>query len=685
MKNNLKYVTLIFIAVFILTGQAASVIAQSTGDTLPTRTSTPIGQPTLTSLPEAQVWVGRIVSNTPGYTQGNGSIFRVSVQGVIGERIELHSGDSVMVGESGSKPEYGAYAAEFAPVTEGTWTVSVPSIGLSLDVAADNYNLAVIEFVQIPVSQATRAAQSPATATPLAGQLWEGRIIAETESSGVPFSRLLVQVEGLSNHPVQLSTIAQVINTANTGQKPTEIGVDVVEFAGLTPAKYIVEPLGLNVGLEVELRPNIETKVQFRPLPMPTSTVTPLPPTATRTLGAPTDTATPTATPSPTDTATPTVTPVPPNTSTPLASPTPVTRWIGVVAERTEIAVNPSQIEVRVSGLQGIPVRLRLVDGGMGSERRCSTGQDGQVQDICSFKNLSPGQYVVTPEGLGLSLPLRLFDNEKAVLLFDLEVLPPGIIGWQAHIRQNTNGARAARQNNGFIRVWIEGQAGQVIALRSVRGTEQLCEVTHNPVLGGLVCEFGGLAPGVYLVEPLNTGTSRKLFVDGAGQAEIIFSPNATFAIQAVGQSPPLVGQGAQPEQPTPTVTSTRLVVVSTVTPTPSPTITLTPTPAFAWQGQVVETVNGVSGTIGVRAAGLKDHPVILRSGNWQAGPLLTGTKPELGDYATEFGGLATGEYIVELVDLAELKVTLGPDQFMLVEFRYDFVSPPDNKKNRDE
>jgi hypothetical protein len=78
-----------------------------------------------------------------------------------------------------------------------------------------------------------------------------------------------------------------------------------------------------------------------------------------------------------------------------------------------------------------------------------------------------------------------------------------------------------------------------------------------------------------------------------------------------------------------------------------------------------------------VRAAGLKDHPVILRSGPWQSQPQLTGTKLELGEYATEFGGLSQGEYIVELVDLAELKVYLESGQFMLVEFRYDFVNPP--------
>jgi hypothetical protein len=82
-------------------------------------------------------------------------------------------------------------------------------------------------------------------------------------------------------------------------------------------------------------------------------------------------------------------------------------------------------------------------------------------------------------------------------------------------------------------------------------------------------------------------------------------------------------------------------------------------------------------GVIGVRAAGLKDHAVVLHSGVLQSQPQLTGTKVELGEYATEFSGLAQGEYTVELVNLAELKVNLAPGQFILVEFRYDFVNPP--------
>ena len=91
----------------------------------------------------------------------------------------------------------------------------------------------------------------------------------------------------------------------------------------------------------------------------------------------------------------------------------------------------------------------------------------------------------------------------------------------------------------------------------------------------------------------------------------------------------------------------------------------------------LLETVDLVIGTIGVRAAGLKDHPVFLRSGGWQSDVQYTGSKPELGEYAVEFGGLAQGKYTVVLVDLAQIDVQLGPDQFMLVEFRYGPVNQP--------
>lgn len=607
------------------------------------------------------------------------------MEGQVGTRIELRSGDQLILADSGTRPEVGPYAAEFAPVTKGTWMVSVPALGVGIPVEADNYNLALIEFVQIPVAEATQMAKPSPTSTPLGGQLWQGRLAVETWGIGAPFSRLLVQVVGLSGHPVRISTPVEVINTAPTGQKPGELGPDVVEFTGLTPARYIIEALGLNARFEVELKANTETQVEFFPVaPVPTATPTPtaLPPTATLSPLPPAK-ASSSVTPTPTSTATPGPTLPAIETASPLPSPTPVTRWLATIAGRKNLEQEPSAIIVRVVGIEGLPVRLRATDsaGNPGGERRCITGQDREGQDACAFRNLSPGLYIAAPEGLSLSLPVTVFDQEEVRLVFDLLVLEAGVTGWQAQLQQNTNGSEAVSKSEAIIRVRVDGRAGQVVALRSARGTERYCEVSPNPVLGTLACEFGQLGAGVYLIEAINTGVGQRLFVDGVGMAEILFSPNATYATMA--QSAPIIGWGAQSAAP---VVSTVAAVMApeisaTVPPLPVPTSTPLPTPistpAFAWQGRVVQVVDQVIGTIGVRVVGVKDHPVILRSGSWQSQVQLTGTKPELGEYATEFGGLAQGEYIVELVDLAELKVNLGPDQFLLIEFRYDFANPP--------
>jgi hypothetical protein len=626
------------------------------------------------------MWTGKLVSNFPGFTQGEGSIFRVSVDGIVDTPIELRSGPELIVANSGSKPEYGPFAVEFAPVTAGTWTVTVPALNVSLNVVADNYNLAIIEFFQMPVSEATPEAIPTPTATALGGGSWEGKFISESPGSGVPFSRLLVRVVGRENQPVRLSTIAQEINTANTGQKPDELGPNTVEFTGLTPGSYIVEPLGLNVSLPVELKPNVETRLEFLPAPpLPSSTPQPIV-TNTPQRPRPTPTSTPTVAPTPTETATLLPTPFPTQTATSLPTSTPVTRWVGAVNSRTDDSPDRGTIIVRIAGIEGLPVRLQTPRRSTFIERRCVTGQGELGQDRCAFQGLTADQYVVSPEGLDLSLPVTLFDQETVQVGFDLEILPAGISGWQAQLHGNTNGAEAVLRTGSTIRVRIVGREGQVVALRPARmpGASQFCEVAYNPVLGGLYCEFGQLGPGVYLVEAMTTGASLRVFADGAGRADLEFSPSATDVTLASSQSPPLVGQGARPRLPTATVTAapTRMPLVL-MPARPTATTTPSPTPAFAWQGRIVESAYIGSGSIGVRAAGLEDHPVILSSGDWHSRPQLTGSKQELGDFATEFGGLAQGEYVIELVDLAKLKVNLLSGEFMLVEFRYDFVNLP--------
>lgn len=644
--------------------------AQSTGDTLKLPSRTPTPWPTFTPLasstpPIQMVWVGRLVSNTLGVTEGQGSIIRVSIQGLLDTAIELRSGNTVITANSGSKPEYGPFAAEFAPVTKGVWTVSVPALGVSLPVEADNYNLAVIEFVQVPAAEATPLP----TALPVvpAAPTWEGRVTGESSNAGSPYARLLITVAGLDNQPVQISTYTQILNTAHTGQKPDELGPNTVEFAGLTPGTYFIDVLGLNASLSVQLKPNTETRVEFIQI-LPTATLTP---TSTVTNLPPPMLIPPTATPLPTDTPTPTSTPLPTPT------PTPVTRWIGVVDQRSPIASAPGEISVRVAGMAGMPVRLSRVEDSLELEQRCITGQGSADQDICLFQNLPAGWYNVDPEGLQLSLPVKVNDNEMVRVLFKIEVLPVGITGWQVEETQNTNGIVAHPKTDSVIQINVVGRPGQIVSLHSVRlGTTRYCEAVPGSTPGASTCQFGELGPGVYQVEALHTGASHRLFVDGVGLAVLEFTPSATTATQIVAQTEPVVGRGALPRLPTPTPAFTSPAQPAPATETPTPLPTLTPTPAFAWQGRVIQRDVIGAGAIGVRAVGLKDHPVIIRSGSWQSPPQLTGTKPELGEFATEFGGLSPGEYQIELVDLATVTVNLAGGEFLLVEFKYDFVTP---------
>jgi hypothetical protein len=479
----------------------------------------------------------------------------VSVEGILDTPIELRTDDKFIVANSGTKPEYGRYAAEFAPVTAGTWTVSVPALGVSLDVVADNYNLAVIEFAQIPEVEATQTAIPTLTPTPLEGINWQGQLISETFGAAGPSARLLIRVVGRDNHPVRVSTISQVINTANTGQKPDELGPNMVEFAGLTPGKYIVEPLGLNAAFEVELKPFVETRVEFRPqpatpTPTATSTSTQLPPLplATYTPAPLPPTSTPAATSTPTETTSPSPTPLPSPTAIVLPSPTPVNHWLGVIESRTETETGPGSITVRVEGIEGLSVRLYSLSGSLENERRCITGQGGVGQDACIFKDLKPDQYKIEPEGLRVGLPVTLFPREAARAELIIQTLPLGIIGWQGRLNKNTNGFQVMPQAESLITVRItQGRAGQVIALYSTRGPTRFCEVVPNPVLGGLICEFGQLGPGVYTVEAVTTAASLRIFIDGIGQAEVEFSPSATAEVLALYQSPALVGQGARP------------------------------------------------------------------------------------------------------------------------------------------
>lgn len=541
-------------------------LAQSTGDSIKIKTVTPT--PAATSRPateppspaaEAMVWQARLIDVVPNATLGGGAIVRVTVQDRPGEPIVLQHEDMTLNNTAGSKAEYGPFAAEFAPVPGGQWLVSVPALNVSLAIQTDFSGLFVIEFAQIPASQATAIALTFATPTPAGGTLWKGEVVRQTEGPSVAGALLRVKVAGQSNLPVDLATVSEVIGHGVTGNKPDDLAADELEFAGLTPGSYTIIPHGLNLEFTLELTKNTTVYVEFNPIPIPTATFTPTP-------QPPTSTTAPTATPTP--------------------SPTPITHWAGLMT-------------------------------------------------------------------------------------------------------QSTNRGAYTGQTQSTIIVRVEDQIGQVVTLTGNRIPEPLRCSTNSLHY----CRFESLPAGVFTLTPANLDAQYSLFVDGTDRAEVTFS--RVSGDRATNS--PITGRGAVPQKiqrgigvvtatPTPSATplpsptprpptATSRAIRATSTPAPSPTLTASPTPAMAWNGTIAEQYSRPGQMIVVRAP-INNHPVTLTSGPWQLEG-QTGSKPEQGDFAVEFSGLAPGTYTIDLVGLGQATVNLETNRFILVQFSFGPAPTP--------
>ncbi len=500
------------------------------------------------------------------------------------------------------------------------------------------------------------------TLTPIGGEPWEGRVLNVSDGPLSTGAILRVTVQGQKGNLVQISTSVGPVTQSTTGTKE-ELGPDTAEFAPLTPGRYIITPAGLNTSLAVELDWYKTAVVEFRPVSgWPRLTATPVPAPATAT-----------PTPSPT--------------------PTPLMQWVGVVLRHDKAYQGKvfAAIAVRAEGLRDLPIALTSGD----TTLTCITGTKPEYGDYaCEFGGLSPGTYSISAQGLEPVIPVMMGQGDFVLAEFRQDPIPPGPTVWLGRVVRNSSQPWPGNGVSSAIAARVEGRRGQVVSLRSAGGWEAFCDTGSKPEYGDYACEFGGLWPGVYTVSPVGIPAEVRLYVDGVGFAEVAFE--SSFATATPAPTPTrIIGAGALPARtptavarttPTPTVTQapsraaytatptpTRLSPVATATPTSSPT--LTPTPAHGWVGRVVQDDVGVGiGTIVVRVLGLKDQPVILRSGPWSVRG-LTGSKAEYGEYAVEFGGLNQGDFSVELEGLAAiLPVHLQPGGFLLVEFRYDLI-----------
>jgi hypothetical protein len=576
------------------------------------------------------VWEGRIVSDIPNVTPPNGSILRVSVEGLKGVPITVSTHDWSTTALSGSKTEYGPYMAEFAPLQPGFYTVSVGSLGASLEITADGTNLIVVEFTQVyrvlptptptpspppsPIPLPTWTPTPLATATPTVTPspapqpafIWEGSIVRQVSGAGRGLSRAAIAVRVIGKWwlPVEIRSGGWSA-TALTGTK-SEYGDTACEFGALSAGTYTIIPQGLDASVTVTVDEGGFALVEFvqRPLPLTPAPIT-----------VPTLTSTLTLLP-----------PTPARSESAASKPSPPAVWIPLPGLPASIPSYVGPPVARVS-LPGLPTSLRIYTGSP-ARRVPLPDLPPSILGQARFPTASlPGLATPTP-----STVLRTSPTASAVISTPVPMPNPTATTaprWMAQVLRDTSG-NVLGWRSSVIAVQVVGLKNLPVELRS--GPFSVTAFTGSkPEYGEFACEFGGLSAGTYEVVPQGLGVSQTMTVDGGGFVLIEFAY----------RQPP--------------------------TPTPIP-------PKVIWEGKVVSNssgqgANGISSVVVVRVLGAEGLPVEISAGGWNA-LALTGTKPEYGPFACEFGGLWPGTYTVRPQGLeSSVEVTMDGRGLAIIEF----------------
>ncbi len=577
----------------------------------------------LSSSPTPQlVWEGRIVSDIPNVTPPSGSILRVSVEGLKGVPITVSAYDWSTTALSGSKTEYGSYMAEFAPLQPGFYTVSVESLGASLEIMANGTNLIVIEFTQVyrvlptptptpspspsptpqptwtptPLVTATPTVTSSPTAQPVS--VWMGSIVRQVSGAdrGISRAAIAVRVVGIWWLPVEIRS-GGWSTTALTGTKP-EYGDTACEFGALPAGTYTITPQGLDESVTVTVDEGGFALVEFVQRSLPST---------------PTPAIVPTVTPTPT-----LLPPTPARSESVASKPSSSAAWIPMPVLPASIPSHVGPPVMRAS-LPGLPTSLHIY-----------TGSSARRVPLPSLPHSIPGQARFPSAPLS-NLPTPT-PTASAVISTPVPMPSPTVTTaprWMAQVLRNTSGDVLGWRAS-VIAVQVIGLKSLPVELRS--GTFSVTAFTGSkPEYGEFACEFGGLSAGTYEVIPQGLGVSQTITVDGGGFALIEFAYRL----------PP--------------------------TPTPIP-------PKVTWVGKVVsnssdQRANGISSVVVVRVLGAKGLPVEISSGGWNA-VAPTGTKPEYGPFACEFGGLWPGTYTIRPQGLGtSVELTMDGQGLAVVEF----------------
>jgi hypothetical protein len=363
------------------------------------------------------------------------------------------------------------------------------------------------------------------TITPTPTPTWSGRVLRQIPVAGWS-SVVRVWVRGQYGLPVTIRSSDGSWSTTNTvGTKP-EYGPDALEFAPLGPGLYVVEPQGLGVQVKVDLATGVIAEILFEQTAPLTATPTATPP--------PTATSVPTLpTPSSTPPVTITHTPTPTFTPSPTATPSP--GWAGRELDPIVISGWSSVVRVWVRGGYGLPVTIAAADDGWNTVNYAGSKPE-YGPDALEFAPLGPGRYVITPQGLGVSLIIDLPPGHIAQVLF--EPIGPGTPrptltptptptptppsgAWRVRIPTNTTLPGAWF---GVVRVSVQGQVGTLVRISSEDGSWNTTNRTGTkPEYGPTFLEFAPLGAGTYIITAEGIPVSARLKLGQGGLAVVLF------------------------------------------------------------------------------------------------------------------------------------------------------------------
>jgi len=459
-----------------------------------------------------------------------GSVLRVSVQGKVGLPVTIRSmGAFHTVGFTGTKPEYGPFVAEFAPLSKGIYFIEPQGLGLVFEVFLDGKNYTRVDFTSLPCEptptptptarpRATATARSGVTATattrppalpqPPQPTGWQGRVVEHLKDlEGRYYATIAVRVIGRpAGQQVGIQS-GSWSATCTTGTKP-EHGPDACEFGALKAGTYRLTPLDLGTYLDVTVDLRDFVLVEFY-----------------------------------------------------YTGPTPTTRWVGSVVENTSGGTPTehvhSAIAVIVAGKPWHQVEIQAD----GFSATCITGTKPEYgPDACEFGGLRAATYTISPKDLGASIAVTVDGWGWAKVRFDEISVPapqptsppaqptakpttpaktptPGPTptkqpsppapktGWQGWIITNTSGQSGGTGVSSIIVVRVLNYGGVPVHIDGGGNWTDTCITGSKPELGPDACSFGGLWAGTYYLQPEGADIEIEIVMDGIGTAEVHFAP----------------------------------------------------------------------------------------------------------------------------------------------------------------